>query len=341
MVGYWIHKYCKDEDVTTTEYITFEEKGDFILPELNICITNPFLNYKLENISKNLSIETYLKYIKGEISSNKKLDHIDYDKITLNLFEHLNKIVVTFRPGKNTPRYICKNPKSCPYVNLKPNHSGFLEHVFYRCFGFETNRKHSKDISNIAIDFKSTLAQNLRRVANVRSVLNYPYQQFYSMTSHHALWTNINDTKSFSNINIRVIEILSHRNKPNRRCFEDWMYYDDLILKDHIKKVGCRAPYQNIYKHLPACDTEEKMKQSIFNIQTLPNLPVPCQEMSQLAFDFTSEFELPGYDEFPIIIVFPDKIRAITQSQAIDIHSLIGNIGGYIGLFLGKSAKHI
>ena len=82
------------------------------------------------------------------------------------------------------------------------------------------------------------------------------------------------------------------------------------------------------------------MKEYIFNIQTL-NLPVPCQEMSQLAFDFTREFELPEYEEFPILIVFPEKIRAITQSQAIDIHSLIGNIGGYIGLFLGKLGKYI
>ena len=72
----------------------------------------------------------------------------------------------------------------------------------------------------------------------------------------------------------------------------------------------------------------------------LPKLPVPCQEMSQLAFKFSDGFEQIGYDSFPLLIQFPDKIRAITQSQAIDIHSLIGNIGGYIGLFLGKLVKH-
>ena len=29
-------------------------------------------------------------------------------------------------------------------------------------------------------------------------------------------------------------------------------------------------------------------------------------------------------------------VRIITQSKEVDIHSLIGNIGGYLGLFLGK-----
>ena len=50
----------------------------------------------------------------------------------------------------------------------------------------------------------------------------------------------------------------------------------------------------------------------------LPKLPVPCQEMSQLAFKFSDGFEQIGYDSFPLLIQFPDKIRAITQSQAID-----------------------
>ena len=110
-----------------------------------------------------------------------------------------------------------------------------------------------------------------------------------------------------------------------------------------MKKVGCRAPYQTFFKQLSVCDTQEKMKQTIFDIHTIPKLPVPCQEMSQVDFTFSDGsdgFKLDGYEDFPLLIKFPEKIRVITQSQAIDIHSLIGNIGGYIGLFLGKLVKH-
>lgn len=340
MVGYWIHKYGKNEDVTTTEYISFEEKDEIILPELNICIINPFLSNKLENISNDLNTETYLKYLKGEISSNENLYQVDYDQVTLNLFEYLNRIVVTFRPGKNPPMYTCNNTQNCPYISFKANYSGFAGPIFYRCFGIETNRKYAKDVHTICMDFKSTLKPKLRRnssiASSVRIVINYPHQQFRGMNSHHSLWTDRYDTKSISNINIHSIEILRHRNKPNHQCLEEWMYYDSFILREHMKKAGCRAPYQNSFEDLSVCDTKAKMKRSIFDIQTLPKLPVPCQEMSQLAFTFTNDFQIGGYEDYPILVVFPEKIRAITYSQAIDIHSLIGNIGGYIGLFLGK-----
>ena len=339
-VGYWIHKYGKNEDLTTIEYISLDEADDLILPELNLCLINPFLDNDLKNISKALSTETYLKYLRGEISSNEKLNQINYDQVTLNLFEHLNKVVVFLRPGQNPPKYSCSNPQNCPYINLKSNFSGFVGPMFYKCFGIETNRKYSKDVSAIVMDFKTTLPQKLRPISDVRSGINYPHQHYRGMSSDHSLWTNRYDTKSFSTFKIYSIEILRHRNKPNHECFSDWMYYDDLILRDHLKKVGCRAPYQNFFKHLPVCDTKEKMEQSNFNLHMLHKLPVPCQEMSQLAFKFSDGFQQNGYDSFPLLIQFPDKIRAITQSQAIDIHSLIGNIGGYIGLFLGKLVKH-
>ena len=36
-----------------------------------------------------------------------------------------------------------------------------------------------------------------------------------------------------------------------------------------------------------------------------------------------------------IDITYPEYARIITQSKDVDIHALIGNIGGYVGLFLG------
>ena len=40
--------------------------------------------------------------------------------------------------------------------------------------------------------------------------------------------------------------------------------------------------------------------------------------------------------DYLISISYPPMAKMITQSQAVDAHSLVGNIGGYIGLFLGK-----
>ena len=35
-------------------------------------------------------------------------------------------------------------------------------------------------------------------------------------------------------------------------------------------------------------------------------------------------------------IEYPQYVRIISQSKDVDIHALIGNIGGYVGLFLGN-----
>ena len=44
-----------------------------------------------------------------------------------------------------------------------------------------------------------------------------------------------------------------------------------------------------------------------------------------------------GYvDHWNLMIIYPEEVRLITQSKEIDVHTLIGNIGAYIGLFLGN-----
>ena len=43
-----------------------------------------------------------------------------------------------------------------------------------------------------------------------------------------------------------------------------------------------------------------------------------------------------AYGLIQIFIGFPHEVKIITQSRAIDFDALIGNIGGYIGLFLGN-----
>ena len=41
--------------------------------------------------------------------------------------------------------------------------------------------------------------------------------------------------------------------------------------------------------------------------------------------------------DWSLSIFYPEEVKIITQSKDVDVHSLIGNIGGYLGLFLGTS----
>ena len=63
----------------------------------------------------------------------------------------------------------------------------------------------------------------------------------------------------------------------------------------------------------------------------------PCEEMINLSYK-EKVFNYPLYPENrKLIFVYPPSTKVIHQVRSIDLHALIGNIGGYIGLFLGKN----
>ena len=63
----------------------------------------------------------------------------------------------------------------------------------------------------------------------------------------------------------------------------------------------------------------------------------PCQEMPFINYkhDITARNYENKSNSYMLSFSYPPMTKIITQSQTVDAHSLIGNIGGYIGLFLG------
>jgi hypothetical protein len=59
----------------------------------------------------------------------------------------------------------------------------------------------------------------------------------------------------------------------------------------------------------------------------------PCKRISKL--DVQERIWNHGSRIISIAILYPEEIKIITQSKEVDGHTLVGNIGGYIGLFLG------
>ena len=61
-----------------------------------------------------------------------------------------------------------------------------------------------------------------------------------------------------------------------------------------------------------------------------------CQIMSNVRSSTKiSSMEKENYTLY-IILEYPEQMKIITQLKEIDFQTLIGNIGGYIGLFLGN-----
>ena len=123
-----------------------------------------------------------------------------------------------------------------------------------------------------------------------------------------------------------------------------WKKFDDIVWKTHITRNGCRAPYDRPYDSFLKCAEKEDIQKSMFDFNVVGSkyYPKACQRISKLAFSHQLFWGTKGRLSFRL--TYPTEVKIITQSKEVDIHGLIGNIGGYIGLFLGNkgiSAKTI
>ena len=127
----------------------------------------------------------------------------------------------------------------------------------------------------------------------------------------------------------------------NNSCIPKQTKFDSLVLSNHTKTYGCRATYDSINSNLPVCVGMENIKKSQFDGKRidLDQFDHPCDSILDITLEY-DEFNEGGSDiqdnEIVIGITFPDRVKVIQQSKEISFHALVGNSGGYVGLFLGK-----
>ena len=184
---------------------------------------------------------------------------------------------------------------------------------------------------------------------------HYPGQLFLSKD---VKIINVNPRRKFRGMykamefifHIQSFEVLKRRHTKHKECIEDTYLYDKKVLDESLKKKGCRRPYHNEYQSLPLCKVEKnefgyileknqsrtQTKDGILNVRKL-NMLLACERISQIRIITSKAWkdEEPQKRTFSLKINYPQEVKIITQSKEVDIHSLIGNIGAYLGLFMG------
>ena len=155
-------------------------------------------------------------------------------------------------------------------------------------------------------------------------------------------WPKRKDNSSYAlHFAVKSIEILKRRNKRKEPCFDDFNNYDDHVLENGMRTIGCRPPYQKSIYNLPICGTKEDMQKvnNYLRLEVGKNYP-PCVEITDMQYSYSefegSELGMETNGIFAIQVTWPDQFKIVKQSRDISIQTLIGNGGGYVGLFLGK-----
>ena len=146
---------------------------------------------------------------------------------------------------------------------------------------------------------------------------------------------------------IQDFETIRRRNTNDHRCLRNKTTYDQAILKKHLLQKRCRPPYLNVDESFPLCNSYVEMdfaKLTYGKTKTIDYLK-PCSRISKLnmkhePIDLEND-QRANDKKWDIYIIFPEEVKTIIQFKEVDIHSLIGNVGGYLGLLTGYAVTQI
>ena len=170
---------------------------------------------------------------------------------------------------------------------------------------------------------------------------HYPGQFFLGHKPDCWNWMLVKSVKDIT-IKIEELDIIKRRNSRKKLCEEDSNLYEHMLLERHRYLNGCRNPSDSASYYYPICNSTKKISESVITYTTAKSISLtkPCNRISAIRYTLPNNGEyLTGTHQngsFTIRMEYPDEIKVIAQVKEVDIHTLIGNIGGYFGLFLGK-----
>ena len=308
---------------------------------MSICFANsfPMSNETFGNTTDSKS-KTYSKYLQGDVEFNDNFWMSLFGRNNWNISDYLKNITVFhyLKDEKHTEAMeTFSSLRDCPFITFENNFQGFNNGSFGRCFEMKVKEKYSRYVSMVFLGFKNKF-ENIARQSQYQAAFvrfSYPGQLLLDFIPDEYLWKYPSDRNTIAGFNIDSVEILRKRNKKTNKCLEDSINFDSFWLKQVIRRTGCKAPYHNLLDDIKICNDFEKLAIfDLFNFLHEEFIP-PCEETPHLSFKPLRNEIWDNFGLYPIVVKYPRKFKMITQQQALDIHALIGNIGGYIGLFLG------
>ena len=335
VIIFWMHKcYYQDDDLCLVDYSSIKE-DDVSLPVLSLCFENPFSEEKLKKISPSLNRSYYLEYLRGNVI-DENLTRVDYEDVSIKLLDHLVEYEARLNNGSRL-----RFKKLSPYQHpIYVTYNGFFlsTKVFVKCFGHSARNEYRKDLQGITTTYDFPKGFGKHYIS-----IHYPNQLL--ATCHMTFFTNEEQQTEVSTrfFDIHEMEVLKRRNKRKFSCldFDDEFIFDEHVQKElNQQRASCRPPYQNYDRSRPICSTMADMKKAVFIFnEDFDDKFHPCESMSSIRHE-TQNLIKPRFlnpnNESQISLMIPKKARVIRQSKAIDTNSLIGYVGGYIGVLLGR-----
>ena len=343
MVGYWFYKYdVEDRDIGVVDYAPLNHAEDIKFPSVSICFQDPFLFKQLRDINENITKETYRRYLEGEVY-DKMYEQTDYANLTIDLDRYFLKALLILQNGTRLEAEY--NSKDIVHAEV---FNGFLrlgKGEFYKCTMMKYIGKDQRKVEEAIFYYdKEQLLHEWQEDETSNSYMSVVvhYQNQFILANAREYYTRVfRNQEEGRSLWIDEFEILKRRNSRWRKCSTEIDNYDNMVVEEILRRRGCRPPYITGPRHYPKCDSKKKIRDAKIEVLTRRKMGLPkaCQRSSKIRKSITrSHYRENEIDSsWDLRIFYPEEVKIITQSKDVDIHSLIGNIGGYLGLFLGNT----
>ena len=341
-----IDRYLDDNDVTIIETESYKDNNIDIMPAISLCFPQEFKDSTFQKLGFNVTGQNYKKFLVGEYFDKSMLS-IGYDDVTTNISEYL----IQYAFGFNNDTYLYNITQNILWKAPYSTFSWKNWEYFVKCFTLE--------ITNVSVyEFGWELDRGIfpngtrSQSGGFATLFHYPNQILASINSMTRIWpTKTSEENYWMEFDIKGMNVFHWRYKAGfNNCVREWRNYDALLLERRIESVGCRTPYQSTKHNFPICDSQEKMRKTNFKLHTA-KLP-PCRTIEKI--DYQESETHPKQGEilqiqgkswrrwFGIYLRFNnDGFTTTISKKAQDFESLIGYIGGYVGLFVGFAVAEI
>ena len=349
LISYNIYDYGKNEDTSVISFQRYNENKNNIYPAITLCFTD-YLN---PNLFKNTSHENdYKNFLSGK-SWNDEMNLINYKSVLKDIDDYLLQVSLrTYRLEKNEYSILEYKTRDARTTTWKPkyyrsHYDLFAPHAM--CWTFAIDDIYQLGVDALSLYFKSSIFKDsIRKLfGNFIVLFGYP-GQVSAATAMKYTWKPANYTSFIMEFNVQNVVVLKQRKKFAKSCNSDWKRHDDKIVQIAIEKVGCKPLFFAINTSMPACRNASDF---LSTLNKLRNNIQPCKKMEKVLFNYNeyhNDFDekMFGVEEsvdiFEIDVLFQGTtFTQIEQTRAYDFQSLVGNAGGYVGLFLGAAISQL
>ena len=343
LVIWCCYEFNKNEDVCEVLFKTFHEDQESIYPEITFGVINRFNETALKAYNESCNEHNYRQFLQGGPQWDEKMVDINFEEVSMKLKDY--EIETCFRADAVSYRDgICNNGS----ITIKRLDT--LEWAL-----FTLHMPSNIPMFSATIKLKSSIFYGGIRPStdDFVTMFGYPYKSYRSISSAFYTWplrTNASTKHYKMKFFLKSLEVLRRRQKMGNQCY-DMENYDGKIMQTIQENSGCSPVMWLSNRSEPLCKTIESFQKmyaenadQVYRLTKDKKYLDPCLDIEKVQIDYVEE-NIPGVgghsdddDEgwFTLeFVVLTNKFKEIKQVRKYSVQSLVGNLGGYIGLCLG------